>query len=246
MPGGAALAATAHGNVIARPGKAARKRKAQATLIRYGTPRALCGTLARRTRRGGGFRGRIGSRRTLWFWLGLRYGVYRSGGSFGGGNGLRTRGANFANAGNRGALRYARCIPRKECNIGGRAVEFGSRHGELRVPQIDERKNALKLLARANVSVTTESMLIKVPVRLKGPLNCLSKLGHYRPWQFTGMGLFAIAYGLFSRLDENSTTAHWAGIQSVGVVGIGILMTTTIPAIQAPLPEADVAVAVGT
>ncbi|RYO77748.1 hypothetical protein DL764_010184 [Monosporascus ibericus] len=106
MPGSAAPITITHGNVVARPGRAARKRKTQAALIRHGTPRALCGTLARRTRRGGGFRGRIGSKRTLWLWLwlGLRHGVYRSGGSFGGGSDLRTRGASLASTGSRGAL----------------------------------------------------------------------------------------------------------------------------------------------
>ncbi|OTA52271.1 multidrug resistance protein Fnx1 [Hypoxylon sp. EC38] len=73
----------------------------------------------------------------------------------------------------------------------------------------------------------------------------LTKLGHYRIWQVVGMAFFAIGYGVFSLLDENSTRAFWAGMQVFGAASIGILATTTLPAIQAPLKDADVAVSVG-
>ncbi|KAI1416806.1 putative multidrug resistance protein fnx1 [Hypoxylon sp. FL1857] len=74
----------------------------------------------------------------------------------------------------------------------------------------------------------------------------LSKVGHFRIWHSVGMAFFAIGFGLFSRLDGESTTAYWAGIQCIGAIGIGLLISTTLPAIQAPLDEADVAVAAGT
>jgi hypothetical protein len=74
----------------------------------------------------------------------------------------------------------------------------------------------------------------------------VSKFGRYRPWFFLGYALFAMSFGLFSRLDENSSTAYWAGSQCIGAATAGILTTTTLPCIQAPLSELDQAVATAT
>ncbi|RYP41492.1 hypothetical protein DL767_000997 [Monosporascus sp. MG133] len=74
----------------------------------------------------------------------------------------------------------------------------------------------------------------------------VTKLGRYRPFHFIGYGLVSIGYGLFSLLDENTSTAYWGGIQCLNAAGIGILTTTTLPAVQAPLDEADQAVATAT
>ncbi|ETS82778.1 hypothetical protein PFICI_04654 [Pestalotiopsis fici W106-1] len=74
----------------------------------------------------------------------------------------------------------------------------------------------------------------------------VSKFGRYRPWFFLGYALFAISFGLFSRLDEKSSTAYWAGSQCIGAAAAGILTTTTLPCIQAPLSEVDQAVATAT
>ncbi|RYO99045.1 hypothetical protein DL763_001747 [Monosporascus cannonballus] len=60
------------------------------------------------------------------------------------------------------------------------------------------------------------------------------------------MAFFAIGYELFSLLDEDSSTAFWAGVQFLGAILIGVLMATTLPAAQAPLAEADVAVVTDT
>lgn len=74
----------------------------------------------------------------------------------------------------------------------------------------------------------------------------LSKFGHYRPWHFTGFALCALGYGLLTRLDAESTTGYWVGVQILIAAGLGVLFTTTLPAIQAPLPEADTAITTAT
>lgn len=71
----------------------------------------------------------------------------------------------------------------------------------------------------------------------------LSKLGHFRPLHFAGFSLFALAIGLFTRLDESSSTGYWVGIQLLGAAAMGILTVVTLPTILAPLPESDVATA---
>ncbi|KAI0400704.1 multidrug resistance protein Fnx1 [Xylaria palmicola] len=74
----------------------------------------------------------------------------------------------------------------------------------------------------------------------------LSKYGHYRPWHFIGFALCALGYGLLTRLDSNTAVGYWVGIQILVAAGLGVLFTTTLPAIQAPLPEADTAVTTAT
>lgn len=74
----------------------------------------------------------------------------------------------------------------------------------------------------------------------------VSKTGRYRPWFFLAATLYAICFGTFTLLDEDSSTAFWASMQCIGGAAAGILTTTTLPAIQAPLTEADQAVSTAT
>ncbi|KUL85928.1 hypothetical protein ZTR_06361 [Talaromyces verruculosus] len=74
----------------------------------------------------------------------------------------------------------------------------------------------------------------------------MSNIGRYRPLLMAGFALFPIALGLFTRLDEHSTTGYWAGIQIIGALAIGIIIPVTLPTILTPLPESDVAVATAT
>ncbi|KAF2973173.1 hypothetical protein GQX73_g436 [Xylaria multiplex] len=74
----------------------------------------------------------------------------------------------------------------------------------------------------------------------------ISKFGHYRIWHFLGISTLAIGFGLCTLLDEKSTTAYWAGIQAIEAIGAGILTTTTLPTVQAPLEEKYQAVSTAT
>ncbi|KAF3407072.1 hypothetical protein DPV78_001740 [Talaromyces pinophilus] len=74
----------------------------------------------------------------------------------------------------------------------------------------------------------------------------MSKIGRYRPLLMAGFALFPIALGLFTRLDEHSTTGYWAGIQIIGALAIGIIILVTLPTILTPLPASNVAVATAT
>ncbi|PWY85554.1 multidrug resistance protein Fnx1 [Aspergillus eucalypticola CBS 122712] len=74
----------------------------------------------------------------------------------------------------------------------------------------------------------------------------LSILGRYRPFQFIGVILLTISFGLLTRLNAMTSTGYWVGVQILAAAGSGVLLTTTLPAIQAPFPEADVAVATAT
>ncbi|TGO34060.1 hypothetical protein BHYA_0214g00110 [Botrytis hyacinthi] len=74
----------------------------------------------------------------------------------------------------------------------------------------------------------------------------IAKVGHYRLNQILGFALSTIAIGCFSILDQNSSTVVWVILQIVFAAGAGIVLTATLPAIQAPLPESDVATATAT
>ncbi|CAI6337892.1 unnamed protein product [Periconia digitata] len=52
--------------------------------------------------------------------------------------------------------------------------------------------------------------------------------------------------GLFSVLDASSSTARWAVFQIICAAGIGLVSTTTLPAVQVELEEKDVATSTAT
>ncbi|KAK8013169.1 major facilitator superfamily protein [Apiospora marii] len=74
----------------------------------------------------------------------------------------------------------------------------------------------------------------------------MSKVGRYRPLLVLGFAFFPIAIGLFTRLDEETSTGYWAGIQIIGALAIGIVTPVTLPTILTPLPESDVAIGTAT
>lgn len=54
-----------------------------------------------------------------------------------------------------------------------------------------------------------------------------------------------LAFGLFSLLDEDSSTAAWVCFQLLCAIGAGLLAGILLPAMQAPLDEGLVAVSTG-
>jgi MFS family permease len=89
------------------------------------------------------------------------------------------------------------------------------------------------------------SMVPMVPCGIIGGL-VIAKIGRYKINQVIGFGLMTISIGCFTLLDQHSSSAAWVGYQLIFSAGTGILMTAFLPAIQAPLPEADVAAATAT
>ncbi|OTB14866.1 hypothetical protein K445DRAFT_334359 [Daldinia sp. EC12] len=73
----------------------------------------------------------------------------------------------------------------------------------------------------------------------------LSKWGRYKPLHLVGWAIITIAYGLLSMLDENSSKAAWACFQLLLAAGSGLLAGILLPAMQAPLDEGIMALAIG-
>ncbi|KAH6634364.1 general substrate transporter [Chaetomium sp. MPI-SDFR-AT-0129] len=63
----------------------------------------------------------------------------------------------------------------------------------------------------------------------------MGRTGRYKPLHLVGTGLLTVAFGLFSLLGEESSTAAWACFQLVGAVGAGLPVAVLLPAMQASL-----------
>ncbi|KAM5432767.1 hypothetical protein MferCBS31731_007392 [Microsporum ferrugineum] len=74
----------------------------------------------------------------------------------------------------------------------------------------------------------------------------LTKTGKYRFWHYLGFALMTGACGLFSLLDEHSSTGRWVGFQVLFGLCTGTVFTSVLPPILACLDEGDVATATAT
>jgi MFS family permease len=74
----------------------------------------------------------------------------------------------------------------------------------------------------------------------------LSKFGRYKPILVFCFALIVVGFGLFTLLDENSSTGAWVGFQVLESFGAGLAMAAMLPALLAPLTDKDTALATGT
>ena len=74
----------------------------------------------------------------------------------------------------------------------------------------------------------------------------LGKYGRYRLFHHIGFALKIVGLGLFTLLNPNSSTASWVIFQIIFAAGVGLVVSTLLPAAQAALDERDTATATGT
>ncbi|CAG9983211.1 unnamed protein product [Clonostachys byssicola] len=98
------------------------------------------------------------------------------------------------------------------------------------------RTSGLQLLA---------TILVMVPAAATGGV-LLSKFGAYIPIHYISTAIAIIGFGLFTLLDENSSAGAWIGFQIIEAIGMGVIIPTLLPAILAPLTDADTGLATGT
>ncbi|KAI1381215.1 major facilitator superfamily MFS_1 [Hypoxylon crocopeplum] len=67
-----------------------------------------------------------------------------------------------------------------------------------------------------------------------------------KPLHWAGFALMAIGLGLFSTLDEASSSGEWIGFQIIAAWGAGFIFTVSLPSTLAALPEKVVATATST
>lgn len=87
-----------------------------------------------------------------------------------------------------------------------------------------------------------DSLAVAIPLVPFGIIGgvMIAKTGRYKINQVVGFALAAVGIGCLSLLDQKSSTAEWVLLQIILAAGAGIILTATLPAIQAPLPESDV------
>ncbi|KIY01553.1 uncharacterized protein Z520_03105 [Fonsecaea multimorphosa CBS 102226] len=89
------------------------------------------------------------------------------------------------------------------------------------------------------------SILALIPFGAMGGV-AMSKFGRYRPLHSAGFAMMVLGFGLFDLLDQNSSTGAWVGYQIGGSAGTGLILSTLLPAVMAPLSESDTALATST
>lgn len=69
----------------------------------------------------------------------------------------------------------------------------------------------------------------------------MTRLGRYRPLHLAGLALSTLGYGLCTLLDASSHMAVWVVLQMLLALSIALPVATLLPAVQAPLSDADAA-----
>lgn len=89
------------------------------------------------------------------------------------------------------------------------------------------------------------TILILIPTAAAGG-SIMSKTGRYRPIHHIGYALITVGFGLFTLLNEDSSTGNWVCFQIVNSAGAGLIIPTLLPAVLASLTDADTALATAT
>lgn len=98
----------------------------------------------------------------------------------------------------------------------------------------------------------TLSGVYLIPTVIAFPLSAaigggvMAKIGRYKPIHLAAFALMTLGCGLASILGPTSHAAAWIFFQIFLAVGLGLPMATLLPAVQARLPESDVARSTGT
>ena len=69
--------------------------------------------------------------------------------------------------------------------------------------------------------------------------------GKYRPVNYAGWAICIVGFSLMTLLKANASTAQWVCFQGITAVGVGIVWTSTVFPILAPISVARIAAALG-
>ena len=89
------------------------------------------------------------------------------------------------------------------------------------------------------------TVLFLIPFAATGG-KLVARFGLYRPIHLAGYGIMAVGFELFSILPQTSSMAQWVIFQALEAAGAGLLLPVLLPAVQAPLTDADTALATST
>ncbi|KAL9044410.1 MAG: hypothetical protein Q9214_002449 [Letrouitia sp. 1 TL-2023] len=89
------------------------------------------------------------------------------------------------------------------------------------------------------------TVLFLIPFAAMGG-KLVAQFGRYRPVHVAGYAIMIIGFGLFCLLSATSSTAEWVIYQAIEAAGAGLIIPALLPAVQAPLSDADNALATST
>lgn len=89
------------------------------------------------------------------------------------------------------------------------------------------------------------TVLFLIPFAATGG-KMVAKYGRYRPIHLVGYAVMVLGFGLFSLLSARSSTAEWVIFQAIEAAGAGLIIPVLLPAVQAPLTDADTALSTST
>ncbi|KAK0638123.1 Efflux pump FUS6 [Lasiodiplodia hormozganensis] len=74
----------------------------------------------------------------------------------------------------------------------------------------------------------------------------VSKTGRYKPLAVAGLLVVTVAVGCLTLLDARTHTAVWVVLQGLVAAGLGAVISTLLPAVQAGVPETEAAATTAT
>ena len=96
---------------------------------------------------------------------------------------------------------------------------------------------------QSGLEVMPTTLVIVVLAAVGGPL--LSYWGKYKPIHIIGFALMTLGLGLCTLLNAQSSIGVWLSLQLVTAAGLGIVISTMLPAVQVQLPESTTGASAG-
>ncbi|KAL2845042.1 major facilitator superfamily protein [Aspergillus pseudoustus] len=96
---------------------------------------------------------------------------------------------------------------------------------------------------RAGVQLLPTVIFMTVSAVVGGGL--MQAFGKYKAMHLASFAFIIIGFGLFTLLDQHSSTAKWVIFQIIESIGLGMFLSTALPAVQAKLSDDDTARATG-
>ncbi|CAI9629113.1 unnamed protein product [Alternaria burnsii] len=96
---------------------------------------------------------------------------------------------------------------------------------------------------QSGVEVMPTTLVVVVLAAVGGPL--LSFWGRYKPMHIVGFSLTTLGLGLCTLLEANTSIGVWLTLQLVTAAGLGIVISTMLPAVQVKLPESTTGASAG-
>lgn len=95
----------------------------------------------------------------------------------------------------------------------------------------------------SGLQVMPTTLVVVVLAAIGGPL--LSYWGKYKPMHILGFASMTLGLSICTTLNQNSPVVVWLGVQLITAFGLGIVISSMLPAVQVKLPESTTGASAG-